>query len=299
MLLSLPVVYLFRTNIGLAAWFVGVAVWVTSRKTESLFGAPPNDLWAWVLLLLAVPAFVTRLREDARGYGFLLASTALALAAAFSLGQTDDLGARSFWRCSFAGYWSVVYLVGIVSWRGWSQPRPHPFVGAGWIGILSLGVFLSFQASWRTRQWQNAVDLVPRHFPDLLAGGIQVAWVAAAIAFAAYALWKHRHLNLAPAAFAPAVVAAWAVSKTSANPVAAALVVNLFLLAVGILTLLRGIRAGRVYEANLGMVVVAILAIARFFDSDLEFVIRGVAFIAIGLGFLVTNLVVLKRKARA
>jgi hypothetical protein len=252
-----------------------------------------------VLLLLAVPAFVTRLREDARGYGFLLASTALALAAAFSLGQTDDLGARSFWRCSFAGYWSVVYLVGIVSWRGWSQTRPHPFVGAGWIGILSLGVFLSFQDSWRTRQWQNAVDLVPRHFPDLLAGGIQVAWVAAAIAFAAYALWKHRHLNLAPAAFAPAVVAAWAVSKTSANPVAAALVVNLFLLAVGILTLLRGIRAGRVYEANLGMVVVAILAIARFFDSDLEFVIRGVAFIAIGLGFLVTNLVVLKRKARA
>jgi hypothetical protein len=37
----------------------------------------------------------------------------------------------------------------------------------------------------------------------------------------------------------------------------------------------------------------------RFGDSDLEFVVRGIAFIAIGLGFLMTNLVVFKRKARA
>ena len=51
--------------------------------------------------------------------------------------------------------------------------------------------------------------------------------------------------------------------------------------------------------AWLGMLVVAILAIARFFDNDLEFVVRGIAFIAIGLGFLGTNLVVFKRRARA
>jgi hypothetical protein len=46
------------------------------------------------------------------------------------------------------------------------------------------------------------------------------------------------------------------------------------------------------------MLVIAILATARFFDTDLEFVVRGVAFIAIGLGFLATNVIVFKRKAR-
>jgi hypothetical protein len=46
------------------------------------------------------------------------------------------------------------------------------------------------------------------------------------------------------------------------------------------------------------MVVIAVLATARFFDTDLEFVVRGIAFILIGLGFLVTNLIVFKRKAR-
>jgi hypothetical protein len=72
---------------------------------------------------------------------------------------------------------------------------------------------------------------------------------------------------------------------------------NLFGLGLGLFTLIRGVRSGRIYEANLGMLVIAALALARFFDSDFEFIVRGIAFIAIGLGFLVTNLVVFKRRA--
>ena len=183
--------------------------------------------------------------------------------------------------------------------KDWRPSRPHPFVAAGWIGIVSLAVFLSFQDTWRTRQWQNAVYLVPRHYPDILATGIQIAWVLAAFLFGAYVLWKDRRINLAPAAFAPVAVIAWAIAKRTGNPIVPALLLNGFVLGLGVFTLLRGIRAGRIFEANLGMLVVAILAIARFFDNDFEFVLKGIAFIAIGLGFLVTNLVVFKRRARA
>ena len=91
---------------------------------------------------------------------------------------------------------------------------------------------------------------------------------------------------------------AGSIALAGLDNVAPALVIVYAALRYDARALLRGIRAGRVYEANLGMLVIAILAIARFFDSDLEFVVRGVAFIAIGLGFLVTNLVVFKRRAR-
>jgi hypothetical protein len=299
MLLALPVVYLFRTSLGLSIYFVGASVWVLSSKTGDFLGIRPNDLWVWALLLLGVPAFFARFRENRNGYGTLLAMTALAVACAFSLGQTDDMGAQSFWRCSFAGFWTVVYLVGVAPFKDWRATRPHPFVAAGWIGILSLTIVLSFQDMWRTRQWQNAVYLVPRHYPDVLATAVQIAWVLAALLFAGYGLWKDRKINLAPAALAPVALVAWVIAKRTGNPLIPSLLLNLFALSLGVFTLLRGIRAGRVFEANLGMLVVAILAIARFFDSEFEFVIRGIAFIAIGLGFLVTNLVVFKRKARA
>ena len=299
MLLALPIVYLFRTSLGLATYFVGATVWVLSSKTGDFFGARPNDLWVWLLLLAGVPAFYARWRENRNGSGTLLSLTALSVAAAFSLAQTDDMGAQSFWRCSFAGFWTIVYLVGAVSFQDWRATRPHPFVAAGWIGILSLAVFLTFQDTWRTRQWQNAVYLVPRHYPDALAAGIQVAWVLAAFLFLGYAFWKNRRdINYAPAAFAPVTLVAWAIAKRTGNPLIPALLLNLFMLVLGVFTLLRSIRAGRFFEANLGMLVVAVLAIARFFDSDLEFVVRGIAFIAIGLGFFATNLVIFKRKAR-
>jgi hypothetical protein len=300
MLLALPVVYLFRTSLGLAAYFVGATVWVMSRKSGGAFlGTNQIDLWVWPLLFLALPALIARFRENRNGFGPLLALTALAAASAFALGQTDEIGAQSFWRCSFAGFWVVVYLVGAAPFKNWRPTRPHPFVALGWIGILSLSVFLSFQDSWRTRQWQNAVDLVPRHYPDILAAGIQIAWVLAAFLFAAYLLWKDREANLAPAGLVPIAVIAWVFAKRTGNPLVPALIVNSFVLALGIFTLLRGVRAGRVYEANLGMLVVTILALARFFDSELEFFARGIAFIAIGIGFLVTNLVVFKRRARS
>jgi hypothetical protein len=300
MLLALPIVYLFRTSLGLATYFVGATVWVLSAKGHFFLDARPDDLWVWVLLLLGVPAFVARWRENRNGYGTVLTLTALAVATAFSLGRTDDLGAQSFWRCSFAGFWTVIYLVRAVSFKDWRATRPHPFVAAGWIGIISLGTFLSFQDSWRTRPWQNAVDFVPRHYPDVLASGIQVGWVLAALLFGWYAVWKYRReMNLAPAGFAPVAIIAWGIAEGTGHPLVPSLILNFFLLALGVFTLLRGIRAGRVLEANLGMVVIAILGVARFFDSDLEFVVRGIAFIAIGLGFLVTNLVVFKRKGRA
>jgi hypothetical protein len=299
MLLALPVVYSFRTSVGLSAYFVGATVWVLSSSSSShFFGVQPNDLWVWALLAPGVPAFAALLRQNRHGYGTLLATTALAVAAAFSLGQTDDIGAQSFWRCSFAGLWTLVYLVGVFSFRDWRPTRPHPFVAAGWIGILSLAVFLTFQNSWRSRQWQNAVYLVPRHYPDVLAAGIQIAWVLAAMLFALYAFWKEREINPIPAGFAPVTLIAWGIANRTGNPLVPALLMNFFMLALGVFTLVRGVRAGRIFEANLGMLVIAILAVARFFDTDFEFVVRGVAFIAIGLGFLATNLVVFKRKAR-
>jgi hypothetical protein len=299
MILALPVVYLFQTSVGLSAYFVGAAVWVVSSKHGAFFGSHAIDLWAWVLLLLGVPAFIMLLRRDRNGYGTLLATIALAIACAFSLGQADEIGAQSFWRCSFAAYWTLVYLVGAVFFDDWRPTRFHPFVAIGWVGILSLAVFLSFQDEWRNRQWQSAVDFVPRHYPDLLAFGIQLVWIAAALGFAGYALWKKRESNLAPAALTLIVIIAWLVAKQSGNALVSSMLLNFFLLALGVYTLLRGIRSGRIVEANLGMLVIAILATARFFDTDLEFVVRGIAFIAIGLGFFATNVILFKRKARA
>jgi hypothetical protein len=71
------------------------------------------------------------------------------------------------------------------------------------------------------------------------------------------------------------------------------------LLVVSVTRLMIGIRTNSLGVINTGMFMLAALIVARFFDSEINFVIKGVVFIFIGIGFLVTNVVILRRKGGA
>ena len=47
------------------------------------------------------------------------------------------------------------------------------------------------------------------------------------------------------------------------------------------------------------MLLLTALIVMRFFDTDVGFLIRGLAFIAAGVGFLVVNIILLKRRKGA
>ena len=69
--------------------------------------------------------------------------------------------------------------------------------------------------------------------------------------------------------------------------------------ALGVELIARGMKAQSVARTNFGLGVIAALAVARFFDSDLSFVTRAIGFIVIGLGFLLTNFLLFKKRRLA
>jgi hypothetical protein len=76
------------------------------------------------------------------------------------------------------------------------------------------------------------------------------------------------------------------------------LVMNVYVLALGVFTLVRGVRGDSLFSMNEGMLLVSALVVCRFFDSDYGFIARGVAFILIGCGFLAANVLVLAKRRR-
>ena len=56
-----------------------------------------------------------------------------------------------------------------------------------------------------------------------------------------------------------------------------------------------GARNNKLDLLNTGMLMLAVLILARFFDSDIGFIAKGLAFILIGLGFLLTNIKMISR----
>jgi len=58
------------------------------------------------------------------------------------------------------------------------------------------------------------------------------------------------------------------------------------------------LREQNMQKMNAGLLVLAALIMARFFDSQFGFVIRGIAFIVLGIGFLAANVCLVRRARR-
>jgi len=76
----------------------------------------------------------------------------------------------------------------------------------------------------------------------------------------------------------------------------ATILFNVCLLVLGAATLADGVRRDRLDVTNAGMATLAALFIARFFDEDISFTVRGMAFILIGAGILAANWLVVRRR---
>ena len=69
------------------------------------------------------------------------------------------------------------------------------------------------------------------------------------------------------------------------------LVFNIFMGAYGLVLLIDGYKRGKLLVFNGGMAMIALLAVCRFCDSDLGLLARSAGLIAIGLGFVIANIV--------
>jgi uncharacterized membrane protein len=302
LLLSIPIVYLFRTNFGALAYIIGCASWILSESFWVF--KRPDEIFFWFLLPLIIPFYATIVRQHPSGWAFRILSVALVAAGAAGLGVTVDLVQNDLGAVAFAGFFAAVYLCGMMQQGDVPQPLNTLSVLGG-LGIASTAIVLSFEglwhlgapAAWSALSLDQAIGLIIILFFPVAAlalGVWNVARPAVSISFTAACI-----PIVAVLARFVAGMASDTRSSDNSYAFAAAVLFNLYALWLGIEFLVRGIRAGSVTRANFGLLIIAALALARFFDSDLSFVARGVGFIAVGAGFLIANLLFFRRRAHS
>jgi hypothetical protein len=73
---------------------------------------------------------------------------------------------------------------------------------------------------------------------------------------------------------------------------------NIWLLAAAAVNLKEGFQRMEFGTANRGLLAAAAFLIARFFDTDFSFLLRGLAFVTLGIGCLVVNVWLMRRGRR-
>lgn len=284
LLLTIPLVYLLESAaVSVLTWGMLVAL-----STTGLFHDPGVLTW-WGLAAAGVPFPVLLARRE--GDGWRAALTIVTAVVALFVGGTINAG-RSDWEGLWVlyslGLLAIVHALGSAEEDGaWRRRLRAP----AYVGLVVVGVMLTFEWPWKE---------VAAGLPAQAEAGVW-ATAAVAIALGLWATWLavhlirtgEFHLGMTSAAWVAGALA-YALALADVAP-AARLVFDLWLAAVGITGLAEGWRSGRLGRANAGLLALAGLALARFFDADVSFLLRGLGFIGVGVSFLVTNLLLVRK----
>lgn len=291
-LLALPLVYLLRSTSVAVLYLVGIAVWAGSQVDGHA-----EMLWYWLLLAAALPFYGSVLKENRLSLRASWLSLSLGVSVLIALIFQCSGILNQTWPLVFGGYFAALYLLDRQWFRRESAPRfIHPFRAIGAAGIVVLAIVMSYREMWSIRPFSWDPEISTATY--LMAFGLSYGLVLAAVGLMLFCWRKKTDFNFVAAALP---LAALAVCLLAQHGQGTAIIVlaNGFagLLALG--TIIRGFQHDRLGTLNAGMTVAAALIIARFFDSDLSFVVRGVAFILVGTGFLAANGILLKKRKAA
>ena len=250
----------------------------------------------WLLMLAGLPFVVHRARKRPASW----ATTLVMMSAAgsiFLVGSFITVGS------GWSGLWAVfqvTLLSAIIAAASW--PPDSDIAGTwrgrilvpAWIVLIVVGTVLSSDDAWRP------VSEIVRRLdnPNVIAAAV-VAMACATFA----SIMTIRLARAGRTALATCTAAAFLVVVTHALrlgkvEIAGWIAFNVWLLAVGSLTVIEGVRTLRLGTANRGLLTLAALVVARFFDTDLSFLWRGVGFVTLGIACLALNFWLMRRVRR-
>lgn len=292
MALTGPLAYLLGSNMAAAFFWIGMlffAGYVNNRHD-------PMALLFWPMTAAMIPRlWLTRRAKPGGGWDIFLSWTlALALCVAPVLMLAGVF--HRIWILVYSGIFGVMCVA--AHWRGredgfWRSPLR--IVGAA--GVAILAVSFSFEDFWDGFHdwggWYNPHYHWVMAAQDYVLGfGIQ----ALALALLAVNL-RRRRFDLAGAGMFPALALCAFLAAPHGNmPILLALFFNFYLFGWALWFIVWGVRSGRLARMNGGLTFMTMLVIARFFDGDWSALTRGVAFILAGGGFLIANVLMLRRK---
>lgn len=289
--LILPAVYLLDAVLPAVLYLAAITGW--AGYAQSVAG---QALGFWPLFALAAPFAWQTARRDPYSPKALVLEWAAAIVLCIATGISLEKVLPGLWIVVYAALLPVLFLAGTYWFdegEGFAS-KPLQFVGGTGVAVLAL--LLTYDWPWHAIGWSHWRYLERCHagaaWVDYL---LAAALPAGAAVLSVMAVRRGHPWRLLYGALPLPAVAGYAYAAATGHAELPVLLFNVYLLALGVGTLVWGVRSARLGVVNAGMLIVAALVVARFFDEDLGFVARGVAFIALGLGFLVTNLVLLKR----
>lgn len=282
LLLCLPLTYIMNSSLSSILCLGGIA-WLGMENGW-------DSVKHWPLFLAALPFYYKLYREKPESNFMILHNWVVPIVLLFLLATID----RQHGEILSIGYVSllgVFYLLGDLPYFKQQKLRNNSYLVIGALGTLIIMLTLSFDFFWeglRSEHINMDGAIVSGEFAISMLITLLGGWLL-------YGRWKQRAIEPLKLTESTFVIFFFIFFIGLYYPVAVVLI-NLLLLALGVLTIRVGVNKNHLGIVNYGLLIVTALVICRFFDSNITFVIRGLLFLVVGVGFFAVNYMMLKKK---
>lgn len=286
MLLGLPLIYLLDASTPAAIYWAGITNWAGIHWA----GGTQPVLYVF-LMALAIPHFALASRDNRYAPRPALLGWVLAICLTVGTGFALTRHTEELWILAYSGLFGVMYLAGGLWFGEGSSAWQSPFKTVGAIGATFLSWLFTFHGVWGHGSYWHLGLTGPSVWD-----GAYLLTLAAVLVWLWVKALARRARGLLLLGCMPALAAmGYFVSRGSGNEAIAAVLFNIYLFALGLVMVVSALRQRKMAQMNLGLLVLSVLLLTRFFDSDLSFLFRGVAFIVVGAGFLAANVIMANR----
>jgi len=289
MLLCFPLIYIMKSAVVSMLYIVGITVYACET---CYFSFPTSESYIyWLLLLIAIPYYLLLHKNRPKSNFTTFHNWIVPVSVTIVLGSVANENSNLIY-VAYVSLFGLFYLIGNSDFFKNYGLKSNGYLIIGSLGTVILLLILSFDFIWKemlTRNYHLDKALIsPEFFASLilsvLAGG----------------LFYFRRKNKPLADFLPIepvfvlFIIIFLFSLTSST--IPTILINLLVFGIGILTIRIGAKRDHLGILNYGLLIVTALVVCRFFDEKISFVIRGILFVSVGIGFFATNYWILKKR---
>lgn len=287
MLLAFPLIYIMRSSLVSLLYILGITVYAIN---DGYWHYGLKSFHYWWMILLVLPHYWSLMKNQAHSNFVYFHHWFIPLSLSICLGTLAN-HEEEWMFVAYMSMFAAFYLFGNSTFFPRKNIFANGYTVLGSLGTMFILLLASFRDFWSLGLLGADNDLFK--FSLELIAAIVCTMLAAVLLF--NHVTKERE---GPVNFFGFIFIAFAILFFAGLyfPLAAAISINLLVLAAAIITIQRGERLNHLGVLNYGLLIITALVLCRFFDTDISFIIRGLMFIGVGVAFFVANNRLLKKR---
>ena len=289
MILCVPLIYVMRSSIISLMYIIGITFYgVEAGYWNAIF---LKSYLYWGLLALMLPHYIKMYRDRSRSNFMIFHNWMIPLSMSIVF-ITLSHEIEEIIVLSYVCLFGLFIQIGKLPYFDNQKTRDNGYLLIGSLGLILLLLGVSFDAYWNEliRSRYGVVEILKT--PSI--------WTTLVTTLFALILLVSRIKRLGMKgimAMEPVFLVFIVIFFLGIWSGVSVILINILLFALALLTILKGSKERHLGILNYGLLIMAALLVCRFFDTDISFVVRGILFVIIGIGFFMANMwMVRKRK---